>query len=134
MYGEYEAIEIIDQCDSYVFFGGNNYETAKALSLKMNVPLDEILYLPVGRTIVFRRGQKPVFLQDMIFSMMNFTKESHSHIRGKKMISGRRTADHERVYQSRESSVYLFEQIARSMRIELWYDNKEEYVLYVLKA
>lgn len=61
MYGEYEAIEIIDQCDSYVFFGGNNYETAKALSLKMNVPLDEILYLPVGRTIVFRRGQKPVF-------------------------------------------------------------------------
>ena len=61
MYGEYESIEIIDQCDSYVFFGGNNYETAKALSLKMNVPLDEILYLPVGRIIVFRRGQKPVF-------------------------------------------------------------------------
>ena len=66
--------------------------------------------------------------------MMNFTKESHSHIRGKKMIRGREIADHERVYQSRESSVYLFEQIARSMRIELWYDNKEEYVLCVLKA
>jgi hypothetical protein len=41
--------------------GGNNYETARALSLKLNVPLDEILYLPVGRTIVFRRGQKPAF-------------------------------------------------------------------------
>ena len=61
MYGEHEAIEIIDNCDTYVFFGGNNYETARALSLKLNVPLDEILYLPVGRTIVFRRGQKPVF-------------------------------------------------------------------------
>ena len=61
MYGEAEAIEIIDNCDSYVFFGGNNYETARLLSLKLNVPLDEILYLPVGKIVVFRRGQRPVF-------------------------------------------------------------------------
>lgn len=61
MYGEHEAVEIIDNCDSYIFMGGNNYETARALSLKLNVPLDEILYLPVGHIIVFRRGQKPVF-------------------------------------------------------------------------
>lgn len=61
MYGEVEAIEIIDNCDSYVFFGGNNYETARSLSLKLNVPLDEILYLPVGQIVVFRRGQRPVF-------------------------------------------------------------------------
>lgn len=61
MYGEAEAIEIIDNCDSYVFFGGNNYETARSLSLKLNVPLDEILYLPVGQIVVFRRGQRPVF-------------------------------------------------------------------------
>ena len=61
MYGEAEAIEIIDNCDSYVFFGGNNYGTARTLSLKLNVPLEEILYLPVGQIIVFRRGQKPVY-------------------------------------------------------------------------
>lgn len=61
LYGEHEAIEIIDNCDSYVFMGGNNYETARALSLKLDVPLDKILYLPLGRIIVFRRGQKPVF-------------------------------------------------------------------------
>ena len=61
MYGEHESTEIIDNCDTYVFFGGNNYDTARSLSLKLNVPLDEILYLPVGRTIIFRRGQRPVF-------------------------------------------------------------------------
>ncbi len=61
MYSEAESIEIIDNCDSYVFFGGNNYETARSLSLKLNVPLDEILYLPVGQIVVFRRGQRPVF-------------------------------------------------------------------------
>lgn len=61
MYGEAESIEIIDNCDSYVFFGGNNYDTARSLSFKLNVPLDEILYLPVGQIVVFRRGQRPVF-------------------------------------------------------------------------
>jgi type IV secretory pathway TraG/TraD family ATPase VirD4 len=61
MYGEYEAVEIIDNCDSYIFMGGNNYETARSLSLKLNVPLEEVLYLPVGQIIVFRRGRKPVF-------------------------------------------------------------------------
>ena len=61
MYGEAESIEIIDNCDSYVFFGGNDYDTAKSLSLKVNVPLDEVLYLPIGQIIVFRRGQRPVF-------------------------------------------------------------------------
>lgn len=61
MYGEFGATEIIDDCDYYVFMGGNNYETARMLSLKLNVPLDEILYLPIGHIIVFRRGQKPVF-------------------------------------------------------------------------
>ena len=61
MYGENGSIEIIDNCDSYVFYGGNNYDTAKTLSLKLNVKLEDILYLPVGHIIVFRRGQKPVF-------------------------------------------------------------------------
>ncbi|MDO4324677.1 MAG: type IV secretory system conjugative DNA transfer family protein [bacterium] len=61
MYGEFGAAEIIDNCDHYVFMGGNNYETARALSLKLNVPLEDILYLPVGHIIVFRRGQKPMF-------------------------------------------------------------------------
>ena len=61
MYGENEAIEIMDNCDTYVFFGGNNFETARSLSLKLNVPLDEILYLPVGQIVVLRRGHKPVF-------------------------------------------------------------------------
>ena len=32
--------KIIDDCDHYVFMGGNNYETAKTLSLKLNVPLE----------------------------------------------------------------------------------------------
>ena len=40
--------------------GGNNYDTAKNISLRLNVPLEEVLYMPVGQEIVFRRGQKPI--------------------------------------------------------------------------
>ena len=60
MYGEFGAVEIIDNCDSYVFMGGNNYDTARAISLKVNIPIEEILWMPVGQVIVFRRGQKPI--------------------------------------------------------------------------
>lgn len=41
--------------------GQNSVKEIVDLSLKLNVPLDEILYLPVGQIVVFRRGQRPVF-------------------------------------------------------------------------
>lgn len=60
MYGHWGAIEILDNCDSYIFLGGNNVETARSVSIRLDVPLADILYMPVGQEIVFRRGQNPV--------------------------------------------------------------------------
>ena len=60
MYGHCGSVEILDCCDSYVFMGGNNYETARNVSLRLNVPVNEVLEMPIGRAIVFRRGEKPV--------------------------------------------------------------------------
>ena len=60
MYEHCGCIEILDNCDTYIFMGGNNYDTAKNISLRLNVPLEEVLYMPVGQEIVFRRGQKPI--------------------------------------------------------------------------
>ena len=59
MYGS-DAITILDNCDSYVYLGGNNIDTAKSISIRLNVPVNEVLHMPVGREIVFRRGQQPV--------------------------------------------------------------------------
>ncbi len=59
MYGN-DAVTILDNCDSYVYLGGNNVDTAKNISIRLNLPLDEVLYMPVGKMVVFRRGQKPV--------------------------------------------------------------------------
>ncbi|MCF0113967.1 MAG: type IV secretory system conjugative DNA transfer family protein, partial [Erysipelotrichaceae bacterium] len=84
MYGSYGAIEIMDNCDNYVFLGGNNYDTAKNISLKLNVPLEDILYMPIGQVIVFRRGQKPIItkrydvLADPLYQSL---KKNNTYIR-----------------------------------------------------
>lgn len=60
MYGHSDAITIINNCDSYVYMGGNDIKTASNVSMRLNVPLDEVLYMPIGKIAVFRRGQRPI--------------------------------------------------------------------------
>lgn len=63
MYSPSEAITIINNCDTYVFTGGMDLKTAHSVSLRMNAPLDSVLALPVGKFVVFRRGQRAVCVQ-----------------------------------------------------------------------
>ena len=51
---------IIGNCDTYVYLGGNDLETAERVARRANVPLKQILSMPVGTNWIFRRGQKPV--------------------------------------------------------------------------
>lgn len=59
MYGPDEATTIINNCDTYVFMGSQDLRTGQNISLRMNWPLDEVLYMPIGQEIIFRRGQRP---------------------------------------------------------------------------
>lgn len=60
MYGKGNAATIINNCDSYIYLGGMDIGTAQNVSLRLNAPLDEVLYMPIVQEVVFRRGQKPV--------------------------------------------------------------------------
>lgn len=51
---------IIGNCDTYVYLGSNDVETAKAVSERCDTPLKKILNMPVGTNWIFRRGQEPV--------------------------------------------------------------------------
>jgi type IV secretion system protein VirD4 len=51
---------IISNCDTYLYMGGSDVETAKAVAQRCNKPLDQILYMEVGRNWIFRRGQRPI--------------------------------------------------------------------------
>lgn len=63
MYGSEDAVTIIDNCDTYVYMGGMNLRTCRSISERLNVPLDEVLYMPLGTAVIFRRGQRPLRTQ-----------------------------------------------------------------------
>ena len=54
---------IIANCDTYLYFGGNDVETATAVAKRCDEPLQEILYMPVGESRIFRRGEKPIIAE-----------------------------------------------------------------------
>lgn len=56
----YDAQTIIGNCDSYVYLGGNDVETARAVAERCDMPLRKILNMPVGTSWIFRRGQAPI--------------------------------------------------------------------------
>lgn len=51
---------IIGNCDTYVYLGGNDLETADAVAKRCNLPLEKVLNMPVGSSWIFRRGQAPI--------------------------------------------------------------------------
>ncbi|MCR4618760.1 MAG: type IV secretory system conjugative DNA transfer family protein [Lachnospiraceae bacterium] len=61
MYGEGAGKTIINNCDTYVYMGGMDYETCFNISRKMNKPIEKIISLPKEEIIVFRRGMEPKF-------------------------------------------------------------------------
>ncbi|MBR1598210.1 MAG: type IV secretory system conjugative DNA transfer family protein [Lachnospiraceae bacterium] len=50
---------IIGNCDTYVYLGGNDIETAENVARRMDVPTTDILYMPLEECVVFRRGSRP---------------------------------------------------------------------------
>lgn len=55
-----DSMTIISNCDTYVYLGGNDVETANAVSMRCDKMLRQVLYMPVGECWVFRRGSQPV--------------------------------------------------------------------------
>ena len=55
----YDAKTIIGNCDTYVYLGGNDVETAHAVAERCDIPVKKILNMPVGTNWIFRRGEEP---------------------------------------------------------------------------
>ena len=64
---------IIGNSDTYIYMGGNDLETARAVAARCDLPLKRILYMPVGTNWIFRRGQMPVNGKN--FDLNSFEKE-----------------------------------------------------------
>lgn len=69
MYGSEDATTIINNCDTYLYMGGMDLRTGRSICERLNVPLEDVLYMPIGQEYIFRRGQKPI-----VTSRYNITK------------------------------------------------------------
>lgn len=63
LYGRSGATTVINNCDSYVYTGSMDLTTAQNVSLRLNMPVEEVLSMRLGTFAVFRRGDKPVIAQ-----------------------------------------------------------------------
>ena len=61
LYGSEKATTIINNFDTIVFLGSMDLDTGRSISVRANRPLEEVLYMPIGSEIIFRRGMKPIF-------------------------------------------------------------------------
>ena len=60
MYGDVDATTIINNCDTYLYMGSMDLRSSRSVSERMNVPLEDVLYMPVGQLYICRRGQRPM--------------------------------------------------------------------------
>lgn len=71
-YGQ-DGKTIIGNCDTYVYLGGNDVETAKAVAERCDTPVKKILNMPVETNWIFRRGQAPINARN--FELENYLAE-----------------------------------------------------------
>ena len=59
-YGSAAATTIINNCSTYIYLsGGMDLKTSQSISTRLNRPLEDVLYAPVGKVFVFQAGRKP---------------------------------------------------------------------------
>lgn len=58
---EKEYTTVLSNCDTYVYMGGNDLQTAKRVAERADVPYKKILNMPISTCWVFRRGDEPEF-------------------------------------------------------------------------
>lgn len=102
MYGKGEATTIINNCDTYLYMGGMDLKTGYSISERLNVPLEEVLYMPIGREYIFRRGQRPLqtsrynIKQNELYQQITKQYEDSIHLESLLGKEGESYNDHER--------------------------------------
>lgn len=63
MYSCEDSVTIINNCDTYVYLGGMDLRTCRNISERLNTMLEDVMWMPIGKEIIFRRGQRPVITE-----------------------------------------------------------------------
>lgn len=99
MYSTADAITIINNCDTYIYMGGTDITTVRDISIKLNEPMDEILYMPLNREIIFRRGSKPIVTNRYnVLEDKRYQKITSDYEKKQKKVKHSVTSKNESVY------------------------------------
>ncbi len=63
MYSYEDSVTIINNCDTYIYLGGMDLRTCRNISERLNTMLEDVMWMPIGKEIIFRRGQRPVITE-----------------------------------------------------------------------
>jgi type IV secretion system protein VirD4 len=84
-YKDYTSI--LNSCNNIVFLGGNDIETCNEMSLRLNRPLEEVLYKPSRVSYVFKQGDPKPHITEIYnlkehrcYSMLNDNWKSDDEI------------------------------------------------------
>lgn len=88
-YGEENATVILDNCSSLVYLpGGMNQKTASYIAKMLDLPMNDVMFMPMGNAVVFRSGQQPVItpryetLKDPLYKKLMAAGEEKEGLRG----------------------------------------------------
>ena len=59
------AHTIIDDCDTLIYMGGNDPETAYSIAVRCNKTIQSVLHMPLCTSWIFRRGEKPFMCRNL---------------------------------------------------------------------
>lgn len=59
LYGKSAACTILNNCDTCLYLGGQDVDTAQYISVKANCRIDRVLNMPISEAYLFTRGQLP---------------------------------------------------------------------------
>ncbi len=59
------AHTIIDDCDTLIYMGGNDPETAHSIAIRCNKTTQTVLHMPLCTSWIFRRGEKPFMCKNL---------------------------------------------------------------------
>lgn len=60
-YGSDGSTIILDNCSTMVYLpGGMNEKTCSYVSRILNLPLEDVMFMPIGNAVVFQSGNKPI--------------------------------------------------------------------------
>ena len=59
------AHTIVDDCDTLIYMGGNDPETAHSIAIRCNKTTQTVLHMPLRSSWIFRRGEKPFMCKNL---------------------------------------------------------------------